>query len=179
MDQNISKERAALNHFNELIEGGLKDGLSIRGRWRFTITRADGSIEEHLSDNIVTKDGLNVIAANAIGPGTGANSAFRYLAIGTETDAGSLDSAQVGLGEVGRKIGATIASSNEVAILVATWAGDTDGLTGIALGSAGVLNHASSGSGAFGNHVNSVDATLQASDFLKVQMEIQVGSHNL
>ncbi len=179
MNQNISKERSILDTFNKLTDDGFRDSIPIKGRWRFTITRADGSVEERVSENIVTKDGLNVIAANAIGPGTGVNSAFRYLAIGTETAAGSLDSVQGGLGEVGRKIGATIASSEEVAILVATWAGDADGLTGIVLGSAGVVNHASSGSGAFGNHVNSVAATLQDSDFLKVQMEIQVGSHNL
>lgn len=149
------------------------------GKWKFTITRADGSIEEHESLNIVTKDGLNAIAELMLGDATGTNSAFKYIAIGTATAAGSLGSVQGGLGEVSRKIASTIASSAEVAILVATWAGNTDGLTGIALGSAGILNHASSGSGVFGNHVNSVAATLAASDFLKIQMEIQIGSHNL
>lgn len=157
----------------------VKDFISLRGNWKFTITRADGSIEEHASSNIVTKDGLNAMAELILGDATGANSAFKYIAIGTVTAQGSLGSVQGGLGEVGRKIGATIVSSNETAILVATWAGDADGLTGVALGAAGIVNHASSGSGIFGNHVNSVDATLNASDFLKIQMEVQVGSHNL
>lgn len=179
MTQNTSKEKNLLDGFQEVVGDRLNNPVQVRGRWRFTITRADGSIEECVQENIVTKDGLDVIAANAIAPGTGANSAFRYIAIGTVTAAGSLGSVQGGLGEVSRKIGATIASSNEVAIIVATWAGDADGLTGIALASAGVINHASSGSGTFGNHVNSVSATLNASDFLKVQMEIQIGSHNL
>lgn len=179
MDQNISKEKNILDKFINSAGRMVEDGVNVKGRWRFTITRADGSIEERIQDNIVTKDGLNAIAALMLGDATASNSGFRYLAIGTATAAGSLGSVQGGLGEVGRKIGSIIASSNEVAIIVATWAGAADGLTSVALGSAGMINHANSGSGVFGNHVNSVDATLNASDFLKVQMEIQIGSHAL
>ena len=153
--------------------------IAVHGKWKFTITRADGNIEEHECKNIVTKDGLDAIAELMLGDATGTNSAFKYIAIGTVTAQGSLGSVQAGLGEVDRKIGATIASSNEVAILVATWAGQVDGLTGVPLGSAGIVNHVDSGEGIFGNHVNSVAATLADSDFLKVQMEIQIGSHNL
>lgn len=175
MNQNISEEEL-LNKFKKAVGGAMQDHVSVIGRWKFTITRADGSIEEHENSNIVTKDGLNQLAALAV---TAASSPFAYIAIGTATAAGSLGSVQGGLGEVGRKIGATITSSNEVAILVATWAGDADSLTSVALGTAGIINHANSGSGVFGNHVNSVDATLNASDFLKVEMNIQIGSHNL
>jgi len=177
MDRNISKERSILDQFRGLTDQG--DALAVRGKWKFTITRADGTIEQREVENIVTKDGLNAIAELMLGDATGTNSAFRYIAIGTATAAGSLGSVQGGLGEVERKIGAVIASSNEVAVLVATWAGDADGLTGVALGSAMIANHANSGSGIMGNHVNSVDATLNASDFLKVQVEIQIGSHAL
>lgn len=171
MTRDISKERKTLDDF--------RNSITPTGRWTFTVTRADGTEETHTNKNIVTKDGLNAIADLMLGDATGTNSAFRYIAIGTVTAAGSLGSVQGGLGEVSRKIGATIASSNEVAIIVATWAGNADGLTGVALGTAGIINHASSGSGVFGSHVNSVDATLQDSDFLKVQMEVQIGSHNL
>lgn len=174
MKQNISDREL----FESFIEKG-KDGAVVTGTWRFKITRFDGSIEERIVKNIVTAAGLNAIAANMIGPGTGSNSAFRYIAIGTATAAGSLGSVQGGIGEVARKIGATIASSNEVAILVATWAGNADSLTGIALGTAAIANHANSGSGIIGNHVNSVNATLGASDFLSVQCEVQIGSHAL
>lgn len=173
------------NTFEEDILSAFKAGLpsgnsvSVNGRWRFTITRANGTIEEYERKNIVTKDGLNAIAELMLGDATGTNSGFKYIAIGTATAAGSLGSVQGGLGEVSRKIASTIASSAEVAILVATWAGNADGLTGIVLGSAGIVNHVSSGLGVFGNHVNSVSATLAASDFLKVQMEIQIGSHAL
>jgi len=178
MSQDTSEQKL-LNKFKQTIGGNLGDGLAVKGKWKFEITRADGSVEKHECENIVTKDGLNAIAELMIGDATGTNSAFQYIAIGTVTNQGSLGSTQAGLGEVSRKIGATIVSSNEVAILVATWAGNTDTLTGVALASAGIINHASSGSGIFGNHVNSVDATLNASDFLKVQMEIQIGSHAL
>ena len=175
MTQNTS-EKDTLAKFKKVLNGGMGENISVMGRWKFEITRADGSVEKHECNNIVTKDGLNHLAALAV---TAASSPFAYIAIGTATAAGSLGSVQGGLGEVERKIGATISSSNEVAILVATWAGDADGLTGVALGSAGIINHANSGSGVFGNHVNSVDATLNASDFLKVQMEIKIGSHAL
>lgn len=155
---------------------GHKHALAIRGKWTFTITRANGDVEERVIDNIVTKDGLNAIASRVA---TNTTSAFAYIIIGTATAAGSLGSVQGGIGEVSRKIGSTLTSSNEVAILVATWAGAADSLTSVALGTAGITNHANSGSGTFGNHVNSVSATLAASDFLKVQVEIQVGSHAL
>ena len=171
MTKSIS-EKEILDQF----KAGINNAVSVRGRWHFNITRADGSVESHTTENIVTKDGLNAIAARMV---LNTTSAFAYIAIGTATAAGSLGSVQGGLGEVSRKLASTIASSNEVAILVATWAGNADSLTGIALASAGIVNHASSGSGTFGNHVNSVSATLAASDFLRIQMEIQIGSHNL
>jgi len=157
----------------------VKDFVGLRGTWKFTITRADGSIEEHVQENIVTKDGLNAIAELMLGDASGANSAFQYIAVGTVTEEGSLGSVQAGLGEVDRKIGSIIASSNEVAILVATWAGDLDGISGVPLASAGIINHVNSGFGILGNQVNSVNATLNDSDFLKVQMEVQIGSHGL
>lgn len=180
MDQNTFNPRDTLRKFLKSIGGNVgKDHASVVGLWKFTITRADGTIEERESTNIVTKDGLNAIADLMLGDATGSNSGFQYIIIGTATNQGSLGSVQGGIGEVDRKIGSTITTSNEVAIIVATWAGAADGISGVALGSAGMTNHASSGQGVFGNHVNSVDATLNDSDFLKVQMEIQIGSHAL
>ena len=173
MSNNTSKEAELLQGFKNAIDN---NNVSVRGKWKFTITRADGSIEEHENSNIVTKDGLDLLASLAV---TATASPAAYIIVGTATAAGSLGSVQGGIGEVDRKIGSTIASSNEVAILVATWAGNADSISGVALATAGVTNHADSGSGVFINHVNSVDATLQDSDFLKVQMEIQIGSHNL
>jgi len=173
-------EKQILSKFLDNVNGGMREScLRVKGTWRFTITRADGSIEENVQDNIVTKDGLNAIAELMLGDATAANSGMRYIVIGTVTAQGSLGSVQGGIGEVSRKIGSTITSSNEVAILVATWAGAADGLSTIPLGTAGITNHADSGQGVFGSHVNSVAATLNDSDFLRIQMEIQIGSHAL
>lgn len=179
MKKDISKEQQILDDFNASIGRSGMDYVMPMGQLRVTIYRADGSVEESLHKNIVTKDGLNMIAANMLGSGTGANSAARYIIIGTATAAGSLGSVQGGIGEVDRKLGAVIASSNEVGVWVATWAGNTDSLTGVALGTAGLGNHASSGQGTFFSHVPSLDCTLQASDFLSVQYEVQIGSHAL
>ena len=153
-----------------------KDGIALSGKWIFEITRADGSVEKTEVENTMQYTGLNQVAQMIT---SNAHSAFLYLAIGTETDAATLESTNFGEVANGRKLAATATSSHEVAILVATWAGNADSLTGIALGSGAATNHANSGTGDILNIVNSVSATLQDSDFLKVQMEVQAGSHNL
>ncbi len=153
-----------------------KNQIELKGRWIFEITRADGAVEKHEIENTMQFGGLNQVATLLT---SNADSAFLYLAIGTVTAGSSLGSTNFGEVANGRKIGSLQASSHEVAILVATWAGNADSLTGIALGSGASCNHASSGQGQILNIVNSVDATLQDSDFLKVQMEVQCGSHNL
>lgn len=161
----------------DVVDGFLapeRDIVPLKGKWLFEITRADGSVERHEICNTMQYLGLNKVAQMLT---SNAQSAFLYLAVGTVTAQASLGSTD--FGEVSRKIAATQTSSNEVAILVATWAGNADSLTGVALASGASVNHASSGQGQILNIVNSVDTTLQASDFLKVQMEVQVGSHNL
>jgi hypothetical protein len=173
MTQNTSNEARLLAQFQE----ALQDNAPLNVKWRKRITRADGTIDETIiPKNIVTKDGLNAIAARAIGVTT---SAIAYLAIGTVTAAHSLGSAVTTFGEISRKTPSILASSGEVVIVAMTWAGAADGLTGIALGSAGCVNHASSGLGIAYNLTNSVSATLAASDFLLLQAEIQIGSHAL
>jgi len=167
MNKDIT-DRSLLEQFNA--------GIPVIGVWRREITRADGSVEVLERKNTLTSAGLNQLALLGI---TNTNSAFLYLVVGSQTAAGSLGSVQGGLGEVSRKIGATQTSSKEFMILVATWAGATDSITSVALDSGAAFNHASSGSGVMLNQVNGMGATLGNSDFLKVQMEIRVGSHNL
>ena len=147
------------------------------GKWSFEVTRANGDIEEQrYVENTLASTGLDHLAACGVVNG---NSAFLYLAIGTQTAASSLGSVQGGMGEVDRKIASLQASSNEVMILVATWAGNADSLTSVDLRTGSAVNHANSGSGVHLNYVNSVATILADSDFLKVQMEVQVGSHNI
>ena len=173
MTPSIIDEARILAQFQE----ALRDNAPLNVKWRKRITRADGTIDETIiPKNIVTKDGLNAIAARAIGVAT---SAIAYLAIGTVTAAHSLGSVVTGFGEISRKTPSILASSGEVVIVAMTWAGNADGLTGVALGSAACVNHASSGLGIAYNLTNSVSATLAASDFLLLQAEIQIGSHAL
>ena len=146
------------------------------GSWRRTITRADGTEEVAEYENTLTSEGLNLLASRGI---SNTNSAFAHIAVGTQTAASSLGSTQAGLGEVSRKLASTITTSNERMIFVATWAGAVDAITGVALETAGVFNAADSGSGVSLNFVNSVSTTLQDSDYLKLEVSVRVGSHNL
>lgn len=173
MTRNTSNEDRILAKFRE----ALSDNAPLNAQWRNRITRADGSIEEFLiPHNIVTKDGLNALASRAVGVVT---SAIGYLAIGTVTAAHSLGSTVTTFGEISRKVPSVLSSSAEVVVVAMTWAGNADGLTGVALGSGACVNHASSGLGIAYNLTNSINATLAASDFLLLQCEIQIGSHNL
>lgn len=170
-----TSERELLQQFNDAIQ----DGISVHAKWRRTIIRGDGSIEDTIiPKNIVTKDGLNAIASLCFGV-SGANSPMFYLGIGTVTAQHSLGSTVTMFGEISRKTASIKTSSSEVAIVTMTWAGNADSIAGVALGSAAILNHASSGLGVAFNLTNSVNATLQNSDFLLLQCEIQIGSHNL
>lgn len=170
-----TSERELLNQFQD----AMRSSIAVHARWTRRITRANGSIDELvIPKNIVTKDGLNAIASLCFGV-TGANSPMFYLAIGTVTAQHSLGSTVTMFGEISRKTASIKASSSEVAVVCMTWAGNADGIAGVALGSASVVNHASSGLGLAFNLTNSVNATLQNSDFLLLQCEIQIGSHNL
>jgi hypothetical protein len=154
--------------------------IPVYGEWDVKVVRADGSVEKKTLRNIVTRAGLNRIAARAV-TATGNTPAY-VLAVGTQTAAHSLDSANIGEVTNGRKqfvaTGAA-AQSREWIFGVATWAGNADSLTGIALDSAAIADHLSSGQGAFWNAVNGLAVTLQASDFLNLTVRLRVGSHNL
>lgn len=170
-----TSERELLAQFQE----AMRDCVPVKGIWRRRITYADGRVDDVVINNIVTKDGLNALAFLGLAPGTGANSAFFYLAIGTVTAQHSLGSVVTGFGEISRKTPSIKASSKMTMIMAMTWAGNADSIAGVALGSAAMVNHASSGLGTALNLTNSVNATLQNSDFLLLQCEVQIGSHNL
>jgi hypothetical protein len=168
MSQDTIKDRAIYEAFAN------SGALPLRGKAVVTVTRHDGSTEVHESENIGIAAGIDKLAGRAV---ANTNSPFAFLAIGTVTAQASLGSTN--LGEVDRKSAATSTSSKETIILISTWAGDADSITSVAFGTGGIVNHANSGSGEFLNMVNSLDTVLADSDFLKVQVEVQVGSHNL
>lgn len=165
----MSKNTSELDMVREYLD-------AVGATWTRRIDRADGTTEVDTFHNSTIAAGLNVLAALGVGR-TDAGSAFRYLAVGTVTDQHSLGSAN--FGEVSRKLASTVTSSREVMILTATWAGNADGVSGVALATGAMCNHADSAQGEILSLVSSVDATLGDSDFLTLTAEFQVGSHNL
>lgn len=164
--------------FDRVLETITPDGAPVFGEYVITVYRGDGKVERKVLKNVVTRAGLNRMANRATGY---ASSAFNYLIVGTQTATHSLDSVQGGIGEVGRKVGATVTNSREWAFLQNTWGGSSDSLTGIVLDSVGMTDFAtsSSASGILGSAVNGMGVTLQNSDLLDVTYRARVGSHNL
>lgn len=168
MSHDTTKDRAIYEAFAN--SGAFK----VTGKAIVTVTRHDGRVEVHESQNVGVAAGIDKLAGRAV---ANTNSPFTFIAIGTVTAQASLGSSN--LGEVDRKAAATATSSKETVILISTWAGDADSITSVAFGTGGIVNHANSGSGEFLNMVNSLDTVLADSDFLKVQVEVQISSHNL
>lgn len=162
----------------------LDDHVPLYGEFEITVYRADGTLEHKRLRNQVTAAGLNRIANRAI-MATG-TTPFYIIGVGTITAAASLDSVNFGEVANGRKTGVT--NVNSVALtatqsrewfsITATYGGASDSLTGIALDSAALLCHASSGIGVVMNIVNGMGVTLANSDILNVTGQVRVGSHN-
>lgn len=169
MGTNIFKGVA--ERFLSMMKGS---SASPRGRICYQVTRADGTVESFKPSNIVLATGLNM-AAERLAVNTDGG-AISHIAIGTVTDQHSLGS--VNFGEVARK-SATVTTSKMALIATNCWGGDSDSITGIPLGSAALVNNANSGEGTLLNMTNSLAVTLQASDVLRVQAEVYIGSHNL
>lgn len=175
MTRNTTEDERILAEFNAALD---RSSVQPHAVWRNRITRADGSVEESfIPHNVVTKEGLKALASLGFGV-SGANSPAAYLAIGTVTVPHSLGSSVTGFGEVSRKVPSIKASSYEVMIMAMTWAGALDNIAGVPFGSAAMVNHANSGLGIAFNLTNSVNATLQNSDFLLLQCELQIGSYD-
>lgn len=159
---------------------GTYDSVGLKGYWDIEVHRADGSVEKFTRENVVTATGMNRIADLALAANV--VSAFNYIVVGTQTSAPADTDTQAQMGEVtnGRKAAAVKVQSREWIALTATWAGNTDGLTSVALDSAAISDYQSSSAatGLIANRVNGMGVTLQASDFLNLTVRIRVGSHN-
>lgn len=155
------------------------DAVGAKGQAFVEISRANPAggwfePEHHQINNQILAAGLNELAVKFT---VTSRPAYGWIAVGTQTAAGSLGS--VWGGEVSRKAGATLTTSKMTGILVCTWGGSADSVTSVVLETATIVNHANSGSGIPFNLLTGVAATLANSDLLKLQMEVQIGSHNL
>lgn len=170
----------------QVVAGTLRpdEMVAIKGYWDIEhhVAQPGGGwkVNRYTRENVVTAAGMNRIANRAVNMTV--NSWFNYLVIGTQTSAPADTDTQANVGEVtnGRKIAAVNIQSREWISLTSTWAGNADGLTGIALDSAAISDYvnSSASTGLIANRVNGMAVTLAASDFLNLTVRIRVGSHN-
>ncbi len=165
MKRNISKE-------SQMAESFLHAGFGMRGTFVRTITRADGTVDRKAIPNIVTADGLNQLANRAI---SDAGSKYNWLAIGTADYTPHINSQEIL--ECDRKIGAIVGNSFELIVVIATWGGAAEAVTSNQLEMAAIGNHETSGSGHYLNVANGLSTVLADSDFLHLEVQVQVGSH--
>jgi len=167
MSKNISNEIQIADDF-------LRSGLGIRGTFIRTIVRHNGETDRKALPNIVTADGLNNLASRAVVDTT---SKYNWLAIGTANYTPHINSQEIL--ECDRKQAALISASAELIVCIATWGGASESVTSNELEMAGIANHETSGSGHYLNVANGLSTVLADSDFLHLEVQVQVGSHNI
>ena len=151
-----------------------KSPVALVGTFIRTVTRANGAIERKAIPNIVTATGLNNVADRAVND---AGSKYNWLAIGTANYTPHINSQEIL--ECDRKQAALISASAELIVCIATWGGAADSVTSNQLEMAAIANHETSGSGHYLNVANGLSTVLADSDFLHLEVQVQVGSHNI
>lgn len=168
MGRNITDEARIVQDF-------LESRLGLNGTVVRTITRATGEIDRKACPNIVTALGLDNLAARAVADTT---SIYGWLAIGTANYTPHINSQEIL--ECDRKaFAAASGASRELIVAIATWGGAADSVTSNQIEMAAIANHQTSGSGHYLNVVNGVSTVLADSDFLHLEVQVQVGSHNI
>jgi len=158
-----------------IVEDFLSNTIQLRGTFIRTITRENGEIDRKAIPNIVTKDGLNLLASRGVAD-TG--SKCGWIGVGTENYTPHINSQT--FGESSRKTASgLISSSQELIVAIATWGGDADSVTSQQLEMAGIANHQTIDSGIMLNIADGVSTVLADSDFLHLEIQVRVGSHNL
>jgi hypothetical protein len=158
----------------EIVNDFMQSNIGLQGTFVRTVTRANGEVDRKAIPNIVTADGLNNLANRAIAD-TG--SKYNWIAIGTANYTPHINSQEIL--ECDRKVAALISSSAELIVAIATWGGAADSVTSNQLEMAAIANHPTSGSGHYLNVANGLSTVLADSDFLHLEIQVQVGSHNI
>ena len=157
---------------SEIVSDFMESKLGINGTFIATVTRDNGEVERKAVPNIVTADGLNHLADRAVAD-TG--SKYNWIAIGTANYTPHINSQEIS--ECSRKQAALISASYELIVAIATWGGSTESVTSNQLEMAAIANHQTSGSGHYLNVANGLSTVLADSDFLHLEIQVQVGSH--
>jgi len=150
--------------------------IPVAGYWDVEVHRHDGTVERRTLENLVTANGLNLLADRLM---LDTGSKVNWLAVGSNAAAITLSSSDFGEVVGGRKVAAIAQQSREWAYIQATWGGAADGVTSDDLQKAALCNHPTSGSGIVVNIVSGLSTVLADSDFLNLTCRIRVGSHNL
>lgn len=161
----------------QIAEEFLDQSIPIQGTFVRTITRANGEVDRKVLPNVVTALGLDHLANRAMAD-TG--SKYNGIAIGSATHNPHINSQYIA--ESDRKWDTAVAlaaNSRELIVCVATWGGAADSVTSVQLEMAGIVNHPTSGSGHYLNVANGVSTVLADSDFLHLEVQVRVGSHNI
>ena len=166
MKRNISDSQIASDF--------LEQSIPIRGTFVRTITRHNGEVDRKTLPNVVMALGLDHLADRAT---SDAGSKYGWLAIGSATHTPHINSQYIA--ESHRKVAAVCANSRELIVCVATWGGAADSVTSVALEMAAICNHVDSGSGHYLNTANGLSTVLADSDFLHLEVQVRVGSHNV
>ncbi len=148
--------------------------ITPHGVFNFTIMRADGKVEKFSSPNLFTVQGGTYLAALQ---STAPQSVMAHMLVGTISTAASVGDVVGSMGEVARVNLATRTNVLNVLTEVATFAGNTNGITSVVLREVGVVNHPSSGpNGQLRSRSVFSAVTLGASDFLQVSYATTCGS---
>lgn len=148
--------------------------VGLEGTFIRTITRHNGEISRQALPNVVLSVGLNHLADRAT---SDAGSKYGWLAIGTADYTPHINSQEIL--ECDRKVAAIIGNSEELIVCIATWGGSADSVASNQIEMAGIGNHQTSGSGHLLNVVGGVSTVLANSDFLHLEVQVRVGSHNI
>lgn len=146
--------------------------ITFRGEFQLRVYRADGSVEEQWAKNLFVNDGMDYLAMfQSTTPG----SVMNHMQVGTGTTAATLTDTTLG-GAVGSRVAmATRIASANILTEVATFAGNTTGITSLVLREIGVFNHAVTG-GTMRSRTVFAAITLGASDFLRIDYRTTCGS---
>lgn len=146
-----------------------------QGKFKLTVFRADGEIEDHGEwPNLFVSEGMDYLADFQA---TTTTSVMNHMLVGTISTAATLTDVVGSMGEIARNTMATRTAAANILTEVCTFAGDADSITSESIVEVGVVNHTGSGpNGELRSRSTFSSVVLADSDFLRISYETTVGS---